>query len=119
MTEKGSTPVLKVNEEDKVITDSAEILGYLDDKIAEPHLGSPSEIPERWDTCAMQLMASDAASLHEAMMPQPAVLSRQRWCNTCDSTMPGRDATRLPVSADRCQTSVQSSIIRMLPLISC
>ena len=47
MTEKGSTPVLKVNEEDKVITDSAEILGYLDEKIAEPHLGSPSKIPER------------------------------------------------------------------------
>ena len=50
MTEKGSTPVLKINEEDKVITDSAEILEYLDDKIAEPHLGSPSDIPER---CAL------------------------------------------------------------------
>ena len=48
MTEKGSTPVLKINEEDKILTDSADIIGYLDEKIAEPHLGSPSEVPERY-----------------------------------------------------------------------
>ena len=66
LTEKGSTPVLQVNEEDRCwhspscavisttlsrawcrcITDSAEILSYLDEKIPRPHLGSPSDLPE-------------------------------------------------------------------------
>ena len=54
LTEAGTTPVLKANEDDKVLTDSGEILGFLDDKISSPHLGDPSDMPER---CAASLAA--------------------------------------------------------------
>ena len=47
LTEAGTTPVLKANEDDKVFTDSAEIMKYLDEKIASPHLGDAADMPER------------------------------------------------------------------------